>query len=72
MTNSLEMRKLGDIWTFLIGFEFDEIASKGRVTILDVGGDGCYNFTVENNFHGNKAADFQFSKKGKTGTKDIF
>lgn len=42
LQNSSEMKNLGEIWTMLIGVEFDELwPEMQKVTVLDVGGDGC-------------------------------
>jgi len=42
VNNASHMRELGEIWTILLGFTFDELwPEMQRVIILDVGGDGC-------------------------------
>jgi len=47
LTNASELRKLGQIWSFLFGIEFDDFMP-GTNAILDVGGDGCYQFVLAN------------------------
>lgn len=67
------MRELGEIWTILLGFTFDELwPEMQKVIILDVGGDGCQQFAVENLWSEKKPTDFEFHKKGKTGAGDNF
>jgi hypothetical protein len=73
LQNSSEMKELGEIWSMLIGFEFDELwPEMQKVTILDVGGDGCYQLSVENLWSEERPTDFEFHKKGKTGSMNIF
>lgn len=73
LQNASHMREMGEIWTIMVGFQFDELwPEMQKVTILDVGGDGCYQFAVENLWSEARPTDFEFHKKGKTGSANNF